>query len=264
MKVALVQMKIDEDRPVINLKKAAQFVQKAKQQKANVVVFPEDFLIGPFRGNEDLVDTTGKYRKFFQQLAQENGIDIVAGAWIEQVGKKRYNTCYYMDSSGRVLMRYRKVNLWRSEKPYVSAGDRPTVFQTRYGKAGLTICWDLVNPLLFREMAKQGVKIVYCPSFWHSAGISNFEIEKNNINALCYARAFENEVAIVYVNAAGKRTKNDELIGYSQVVLPIRGAIARLTHNREAIAVANIDLAILKKAKRVYWIGSDIQNPRRA
>ena len=255
MKLALVQMDIVQQQPEKNIAKIEHFIKNAK---VDVIVFPEDCLTGSVRSRPDLIDNNYKYKRFFQHLAKKYRIDIVTGSFTEKHGKKLYNTCYYIDKDGRAIAKYRKINLWLSEREQVNSGKDVVVFNTNHGKAGLAICWDLVNPLIFRAMAKKGARIIYCPSFWSSAGISNFEIEKNNINAICHARALENELALVYVNAAGTRAKNDELIGYSQVTVPIKGAIARLNHNKERMLIADLDLNILKGANRIYKIRDDI------
>lgn len=107
-------------------------------------------------------------------------------------------------------------------------------------------------------MAKKGAKIIYVPSFWSDAGISNREIESRNLDALCHARSFETETAIIYVNAAGKYSENDTLIGRSQVVLPIKGAIMRIAHNKESLRLVSVPLGLLDRAANIYKIRQDI------
>ncbi len=260
MKLALVQMEITQQNPHENFRKIASFTKRAKKQNADVIIFPECCVTGSVRGRPDLIDRSYSYRDFFQNLARENKIDIVTGSFVEQVGKRKFNTCYYVDRTGRVLGRYRKINLWLSERPHLNAGTKTVVFKTRFGKAGIAICWDLINPGIFRDMARKGADIVFCPSFWSSCGISNFRIEKDNINILCAARSVENALALVYVNAAGNIAHDDELIGHSQVTVPIRHAVSRLAHNKEALLFATLDLSILRRANGVYKLRNDIQS----
>jgi predicted amidohydrolase len=68
-----------------------------------------------------------------------------------------HNTTYYIDSSGKIKSRYRKVNLWRSERKYFVPGHKVSVFNTKFGKIGLIICWDLIFPEVFRKMVKRGL-----------------------------------------------------------------------------------------------------------
>src|SRR5205085_6699170 len=204
------------------------FIQRAVLSAADLIVFPEDFLVGPLNGRADLADFDQSYVKHFQQLASQYHIDIVPGSIIEGDESGLYNTAYYIDRSGDILGRYRKVNLWLPERSYVTPGNDITVFATRFGKVGLIICWDLMFPEIFRAMVKEGVEVVICPSYWclEDAGVGikhDEQAEIKLVNALCVSRAFENEVVLVYANAAG--TVGDEenksiLIGQSQITLP--------------------------------------------
>ncbi len=81
--IAVVQFEINQYRPEENLKKARRFVQLASEKKADVVVFPEDFITGPVAGEKNYVDFEEKYKKVFQTLAKQHSIDIVAGSFIE-------------------------------------------------------------------------------------------------------------------------------------------------------------------------------------
>jgi len=259
MKIALAQMEVVQGDIQANIAKMEKFILYAKRKKADVIVFPEDSLTGVAKGRPELVDSEGRFRKLFSALARQNSIDIVAGSFIESYNGKWYNTACYFDYNGRLLAAYRKITLWHSEREYLERGSEVSVFDTKFGRAGLAICWDLSNPGIFRKMAKRGASVIFVPSFWSDAGISNRETESRNIDALCHVRAFENECAIAYANAAGKLAPNDTLVGHSQLVVPIKGAIKRLTHNREALAVADVPMGVLERAAGVYRIKRDIQ-----
>ncbi len=259
MRVALAQMEVAQGDVEANLGKIKGFVKKARRRKADVIVFPEYCLTGSVRKRPDLIDGRGRCRAIFASLAAENSIDIVSGSFVERSRGRDYNTSCYFDREGRLLASYRKVNLWHSERGRLSRGSGPVVFDTRFGKAGLAICWDLTDPGMFRRMSREGARIIYVPSFWSDAGISNYAHEARNIDSLCFVRAFENECAIAYANSAGEYEEGDSLIGHSQLTVPILGAVERLAHNRESLAVARVPLDILARAARVYKIRSDIR-----
>ena len=253
LRVAVVQFEISQFTPQENLAKAEQFIQRAVTSAADLIVFPEDFLVGPLNGRADLADFDQSYVKHFQQLASQYHIDIVPGSIIEGDESGLYNTAYYIDRSGDILGRYRKVNLWLPERSYVTPGNDITVFATRFGKVGLIICWDLMFPEIFRAMVKEGVEIVICPSYWclEDAGNGqqfNPHAEVMLVNALCIARAFEHEIVLVYANAAGKTNLDGNkytLIGQSQVTVPFKGPLDIVMHNEEAMFVQEVDTAIL-------------------
>jgi predicted amidohydrolase len=257
MRLALAQMKIAYDDPDANLAKMRRFIARARKRKADVIVFPEDSLTGPVRGRKEFVDGNGAFRKLLSSLARGGRMDVV-GCFVESVNGRWLNTACYFDRSGTLLGEYRKINLWHGERSYISPGAGVCVIDTRFGKAGLAICWDLANPLIFRRMARLGARTIFVPSFWSDAGISNCRYESRNIDSLCYVRALENECAIAYANAAGIYKPGDRLVGHSQLVVPIRGALKKAAHNREAILVADVPEAPLERAAKVYKIRKDI------
>lgn len=264
--IAVVQFAIKQFSPIDNLKKAEKFIKKASK-KASVIVFPEDFITGPILGNSKFVDFNKKYSKHFQKLAKQYSIDIVTGSFIEGDGKDWFNTTYYIDAKGKIKGRYRKINLWHPERRYLKPGNLINIFHTKYGKTGLIICWDLIYPEVFREMVKKGVKIVYCPSFWtkQDAGIGmkyDKDAEIKSVNSLCTTRAFENEIVLVYVNAAEKIKTgkiSDDLIGQSQITVPFKGVLKKLEHNKEQMFIQEVDSAIIEDAEKEYKIRKDLQ-----
>jgi predicted amidohydrolase len=264
--IAVVQFAIEQFAPEHNLKKAEQFIREVASQ-AHIIVFPEDFITGPLNGEERFADYQCRYVKHFQKLAVTYGIDIVPGSIIEGDDAGLYNTTYYIDKTGTIRGKYRKVNLWIPEREYLSPGNEIPVFQTSYGKVGLIICWDLIFPEVFRAMARQGVEIIICPSYWcfEDAGMgmqhdANAEIKL--VNALCVARAFENEVILVYANGAGagiSREIAEHLIGQSQITVPFKGALTVLNHTREEMFIQEVDLDILHDAEQTYQIRNDLK-----
>jgi len=269
-KIAVVQFEIQQFEPEKNLKKAERYIQEAISSQAQIIVFPEDFVTGPLSGNRAYADRERRYAGHFQKLARQYAIDIVPGSIIEEDAGRLYNTAYYIDKHGEIRGRYRKVNLWLPERSYVDAGSETAVFTTDFGKVGLIICWDLIFPEMFRAMALQDVELVICPSYWcfEDAGEGmkhDANAETKLVNALCVARPFENELILVYANAAGNTNiegVEEHLIGRSQITVPFKGALARLEHNQEAMFVQEIDTSILQDAAKSYEIRSDLRKKR--
>src|SRR5215831_18780945 len=140
VKVAVVQFAINQFAPEKNLAKAEKFIAEASSEN-DLVVFPEDFIVGPLNGSNEFADHDGHYVKHFQQLASKYAIDIVPGSIIENDDTGLYNTTYYLDNKGEIRGRYRKANLWLPERSYITPGNQISVFNTRIGKVGLIICW---------------------------------------------------------------------------------------------------------------------------
>ena len=266
--IAVVQFAIEQFAAEVNLARAEQFIRDAVAQQAQLIVFPEDFVLGPLNGRAEMADFDQCYVKRFQELAMKYAIDIVPGSIIEGDETGLYNTAYYIDRSGEILGRYRKVNLWLSERSYLDAGRQAVVCETRFGKIGLAICWDLAFPELFRTMLAEGAELVLCPSYWCFEDASELGMKHDPrseitfVDALCTARAFEQNIVLVYANAAGTLEidgmRQCEMIGHSQVTVPFKGALQRCDHNHEAMFVQSVDTALLAEAEVAYEIRRDL------
>ena len=267
LNIAVVQFAIRQLTPVENLKRAEQFIAQAASQQAHLIVFPEDFITGPLSSNKALADYERRYVQHFQQLAVRYSIDIVPGTIIEGDSMSLYNTAYYIDKHGNILSQYHKVNLWLPERSYITPGKAIPVFNTQFGRVGLIICWDLMFPEAFRAMLKQNVEMVICPSYWcyEDAGIGmtyDPQAEVKLVNSLCTTRAFENEIVLIYANAAGRvhvEEKEETLIGRSQITVPFKGVLQMLDHNSEAMFIQQVDTAILDDAEISYEIRNDLK-----
>ncbi len=269
-KIAVVQFRINQYQPEKNLQKMEDFVKQASK-KADGIIFPEDFLSGGLDDEKivKLADSRGKYRKIFQALAKKYKIDIVAGSVIERNRIGNFNVCYYIDSTGKIKEKYKKINLWFTERKRIVPGTEVSVFNTKFGKVGLAICWDLIFPEIFRKMAKKGANIIFCPSLWYKSEEfepykkHNLNAEKDHVNALCQARAIENNLIFVYANAVGKlRTSGgdlDEVIGQSQITTPIKGVLHKLDEE-EKMFIQEVDTAILEDTERAYKIRHDLKS----
>jgi predicted amidohydrolase len=273
--VAVVQFGIQPFAPAETLAEAElrvqqasvrieQFIKKASS-RADIIVFPENFLTVVL-GDKVLADYESRYVQHFQRLAAEYNIDLVPGSFIEGDQDGLYNTTYYIDKTGSIRGKYRKINLWHHERLLLTPGDVTSVFDTQYGRVGLIICWDLMFPEVFRAMLQQGVELVICPSFWcfEDAGIGlkyDPDAETKLVDALCTARAFENEIILVYANAAGKCVGPEgilRLIGHSQIIAPFTGPLHILPHSNQEMFIQSVDTAILNAAEDAYSIKKDL------
>jgi predicted amidohydrolase len=108
----------------------------------------------------------------FRQLARKYKIDIVPGTLMERdpTDGHTYNTAYYIDQSGEVLLSYRKVHLWHAERTYLKKGENryPTA-KNRFGiEVGLVVCWDIAFSAAFREMAlNRKAQLIIAPGRWN-------------------------------------------------------------------------------------------------
>lgn len=267
-KIAVVQFEIKPASVEENLKRAEEFIQQAATAHADIIVFPEDITASSLTEKINLIDKKNEHRKYFQALAKKYKIAIVPDTVVEKDKSQLYNTAYYIDASGQVKAKYRKINLWLPERKELIPGDEISVFNTRFGKIGLIICYDLAFPETFRKMVKLDVAVVICPSYWSygdaGQGLKfDADAEIKFVDAVCVARAFENEIILVFCNAGGQVTigkKQDILIGHSQIAVPFKGCLKKLDHNHEEMFIQEVDTDILKIAEKSYQIRRDLKN----
>ncbi|KAI9475944.1 MAG: Nitrilase/cyanide hydratase and apolipo protein N-acyltransferase [Benjaminiella poitrasii] len=273
MRIAAVQFHIDHTDKEDNWTRVEEFISKAAKGNADLVVFPEYFIGGP---GKHMIETTapGVAVNRFQKLAKKYTIDIVPGTLVERDPKDGlvYNTTYYIDQSGAVLLSYRKVHLWYPERKYLTKGQDgfPTV-KNRFGiSIGLCICWDIAFPEVFREMAlKQKAQLIIAPAYWSlddgddSAIMHDPLSEAKMLNSISTARCFENGITFVLCNPANESNMKREqpfgnMAGRTQIVVPFKGPVAHCDHLREEMIIADVDIkSITDAAEKVYKIRED-------
>lgn len=249
MKVSVVQLNPQGDKEK-NIAKALRFIDEASKEGADLVSLPEyvDFM----GTEEDKVgiaeDIPGGYASTkFQEKAKEHGIYIHVGS-IRENGEngKIYNTSLVINREGEIIGKYRKIHLFdieiegkvsAKESDTITPGDEVVLVETEFGKLGLSICYDLRFPELYRTMALQGAKVLFIPAaFTLYTGIHHWE-------TLLKARAIENQCFVVAAGQFGSYPPDSKaLFGSSMVVDPWGIAIARAPE-REGVITANLNFA---------------------
>ncbi len=260
VKIAVVQFKIEPLEVELNFERIESFIKRASIRKAHIIVFPEVFIAGPIEHAKEHADVSGQYKKRLSGFAKKYSIDIVTGSIIEKYRNRYYNVSYYIDANGKVLTRHKKKHLWDSENDHFVAGKGATIVDTAYGKIGILICWDMAFADMWQKMLKEGVEIVFCPSYWSygdaGKGIRyNSDAEVEFINSMCISKTFTNETAVVFCNAAkNKQPLRYTPIGRSQIAVPFKGSLKRLDHNREEMFVQEIDTKLMEVAEQSYGL----------
>lgn len=219
-------------------------------------------------GFRELCADSAAYLKRYQELAKELNICIVPGTIIELDGDSLHNIAYFISSSGEVLGRYQKKNLWHPERRHlVSSAQQPhEAFDTPLGRVGLLICWDLAFPEAFRELISDGAQIICLPTFWSMKDVSdegyalNPDGEAQFLNSTVVSRAFENTCAIVFVNAGGQEEKGEKtnFAGLSQVSVPHIGSLGKMGRS-EGMSIVDLDMNVLRIAEENYKVREDMK-----
>jgi predicted amidohydrolase len=255
MRVALVQLEARDDIEA-NIAHAAAMAAEAAVG-SDLVVLPEYV---QFRGSADGFRASaralpGPTTAPFAEIAREHGCWILAGSHAEVSGDpaRPYNTAVLLDRSGTLVARYRKLHLFDvtvddgpsdRESERVTAGDRAVVADVEGTGVGLSICYDLRFPELYRALALAGAGVLAVPAvFTERTGRDHWEV-------LVRARAIECGAFVLAAGACGEGGPGAiPAWGHSMVVDPWGHVIAQ-TGMDERIVRAELDLSRVAAARR--------------
>ena len=232
MRLGLVQYSPVWENPEENILKIEELL-KISISKFDLLIFPEMTLTGFTMNAEKFaeeIDGTGT--KYFMHLAQRLKTDIFAGI-IERDESSIYNSLVHFDSLGLIRARYRKIHPYSKalEDRYYAAGNELVVTKIDQIKFGLSVCYDLRFPELYRLYSKEGVQILVDIANWPVPRIRHWK-------SLLRARAIENQCFMVGVNRVGNDSDN-QYNGCSAVFDPMGDEIV-LEEGLESIIPAEI------------------------
>ncbi|MDI6887244.1 MAG: carbon-nitrogen hydrolase family protein [Candidatus Thermoplasmatota archaeon] len=243
LKVAIVQGAPSTCNKEENLK----FMEsRIRRSEAELIVFPELFLTGyecDDRFSELAEPLEGESMSRITKLAQSKNCYVIFGM-PELAGKSVYNSSVLVTCEG-LAKSYRKIHLphfWKfKEKSYFREGKDPVIANTKFGKLGMMICYDLFFPELAKFYALKGANIIICISAAPVQSQRYFEV-------LTQARALENTVFLVYANLVS-REKKLTFWGGSRVINPL-GKLIATAGGKPCVLECVLDLAEVKSARK--------------
>ncbi|TAQ89350.1 hypothetical protein B7494_g2340 [Chlorociboria aeruginascens] len=255
-----------------NHSKAISFIREAASQSCDLAVLPEYHLTNWIPDDPTFITSckeSSKYLSAYCALAAELKICIVPGTIVEVSPTSNHltNVAYFISSTGEILSKYIKKNLWHPERPHLTSSthDRHLAFETPIGKVGMLICWDLAFPEAFRELITAGAKTIIIPTFWNLSdctpeGLAHNPLsEKLFLESTVVARCFENTCMVVFANAGGPtgRMTKGSYAGGSCVAVPFKGMLGKLGRE-EGMSMVEVDMRILEEAEDNYKVRQDL------
>lgn len=252
-RVAAVQMTSTEDREK-NLAVAERLTRRAAEEGAALVALPENFSYLRLRPKNRYADgLDGEMIDRLREWARASRIHLLAGSIPEKIeGSRRvHNTSVLISPQGRTLAVYRKLHLFDIhmrgramfvESRLVVAGDEPVVVDTPLGRLGLSICYDLRFPELYRRLTLAGAQVLFIPSAF-TAYTGKF-----HWMPLLQARAIENQCWVVAPAQTGAHGPGRTSHGHS-VVLDPWGTVVAVREKGAGIVLAQIDLDQVAKVR---------------
>ncbi len=245
-KVALAQTEPRLFDKEFNLEKAEQLIRQAALEEAAAIVFPELHLTGYLVGEraaEMAEPVDGPSVKRVAELSLSHHIMVFMG-FVEQnaSGGKPYDSVFITGSQGEILGVYQKMHLYSLEKGWFSPGEKPLVFQSRLGRVGPLICYDVEFPEAARMLALRGAQ-------WLAVSTANMKPNEHLYDVVVQSRALENRVWLASANRVG-REGPFEFFGRSAVSDPCGNIVAQ-AGGEECLLTFDIDFDQIETARRV-------------
>jgi predicted amidohydrolase len=247
VRVAAVQLNSTADQ-VANMAQADRFTRAAAADGATLVVLPEKWTAmgseEDLRAGAETLD--GAAVGWARAIARELRIELVAGSILERVPgqAKLANTSVHVDPRGELIAAYRKVHMFDvevgghryDESELEEPGDELVVSQTADGvELGLSICYDLRFPELYRILAVRGARILTLPAAF------TLTTTRDHWEVLVRARAIENQAFVIAANQFGEHPAGQHSGGRSMIVDPW-GLVLAQAPDSEGHIVAELDL----------------------
>lgn len=244
--IGLIQFESKLGKVEENVEKAVKMIKEAAEKGANIVCLPELFSTG-YNLNilgEDIAKMSIEYYDFtveeMSKAAKENKVYVLASfGEIREMPGIVYNSTLVFDDEGNNIGSFAKSHLWALDRLYFKEGSDYPVFETKYGKIGVAICYDIGFPESIRSLCLKGAEIVFVPAAWR---IQDLDMWNLNLPQ----RALENILFTVGVNRVG--FEDDlHLFGKGMVCNPRGHVIANLPQDKELVEVVTIDLDDIDK-----------------
>ncbi len=245
------------DNVAANWRSAEELLEVAAAGRADLAALPELFtyLGSSSRHPEVAEPIPGPSSRRLAKMARQHEMWVLGGSFLESAEGRIYNTSLLFDREGKQIARYRKIHLFDVDLPgqsliresaTLASGSRVVTAQTEIGCVGLTICYDIRFPELYRRLCMQGAKVFFVPSAF------TLETGKYHWETLLRARAIENQTFVVAPAQCG--TWNDEkqkrsCYGNSMVADPWGEVIARATDG-VGVTYAELDFTYLEEVRK--------------
>jgi predicted amidohydrolase len=217
MQVATIQLAAEND-PGANRDRAVSRIRAAADAGADLVVLPELWPVGyfAFDAYADAAEPVpGPTTEQLGAVADKHSITLHGGSILERDGENLYNTSLLFGPEGELLARYRKMHLFgydSEEATRLTAGSEVCTVETDLTTVGLTTCYDLRFPSLYRSLVDAGVELILVTSAWPRERLDHWHL-------FTRTRAVENQAFLVAANLTGS-IRGVDLAGESVVVDP--------------------------------------------
>lgn len=253
LNLSLAQIHIEIQKPEVNLLRALAMISEAANQGSQIVLLPELWTSGYDLSNCDrYIELNNDIITNLQHFAIEKNI-VIGGSFITRQDHSYHNTFLLLGPPHNIYPEYHKIHLFRllEEEKWLTKGERPVISEFLWGRTGLSICYDLRFPELFRYYQTKNVDVLLNVAQWVAARQDHWKI-------LLRARAIENQFFMAAVNAVGT-LHSQTLAGNSAVISPWGETLIEGSASEEDLLNISIDLDQVKEAKQLLAAQKDNQ-----
>jgi predicted amidohydrolase len=248
-RMALIQMNSEFGNVKKNVTYAESKIREAKTNGANFISLPEAFNTGYHykKVKEALIlaePLNGPTVTAFRSLAKELGVFLVIPLIENCLDGTYQNSAVLIGDQGEIIGKHAKCHFVGDESKYLVYGDNYDVFDTKYGKIGLLICYDICFPEPARILALKGAEVIVCPT-----ACRNLSFYRDWTKNAFIARALDNALYTVGPCMTGEDHPDSPFTGSSLFVDPMGNVLTMAGIKDEVVLYRDIDLSLIGKVR---------------
>ena len=232
-------------------------VEKFLPEKPDIIVLPEVWAAGwccsIFKESAESIENSVTIA-FLKNLALNANSLVIGGSFIQKSENNTYkNTCPVISKEGKLITTYDKLHLFShkgsEENKFIQHGNELKILNLGFTKIGLSICYDIRFPEIYREYSQNGAEIFVNMAAWSITKPQHWEIMHR-------ARAIENQCYMIVADQTGKISDNEYNLGHSMVIDPW-GDVVSMLHEEEDCFICNIDTKKVHELRKNFPLIND-------
>lgn len=258
LKIAAIQMSSKIGDIDFNIQKIDELIKKNIKENLDLLILPEIWTVGwmpcEFEKSAQELEKSKAFL-FLSQVAKKYNINIIGGSFITKKDSKYYNSCPVINSKGELIATYDKMHLFSyygcDEGIFVKKGNNPIMIEINGIKIGLSLCYDIRFPELYRAYSKAGADLLINMAAWPMSRATHWE-------SLTKARAIENQCFMIALTQSGKINEKEQNLGHSRII-DFNGEVLSEIKKGEGAIFAELNFEKMYQFRKKCTVLLDIQ-----
>ncbi len=262
LKLSALQLNSVTGNKQANIEKVNNFITQNLAHDTDILILPEVWTVGwacdEFPKSAEAANEQSPVIKLLSAIAKKYNTYVLGGSFIRKDTDGRlYNSSPVFNRSGNLIAIYDKNHLYSycgcREGSYITPGDKGLIVDVDGIKTGITICYDIRFPEIFREYRKLGAKLLVNMAAWGLEKPVPWEV-------LTKARAIENQAYMVALTQCGAIDVNNSNIGHSRIIDYLGNTISEIKNQQEGFMTAVINFDEMEKYRNQCTILKDVKD----